>query len=361
MNIANLNVNSPQTFIKAESLSDFCKQILIKASGMADADAKVIADNLTFANLRGIDTHGVTRLGVYLKFIEGRMANIDYTLKIVKDGGSTAIVDADNAMGQIGAKFGMELAISRCQDHGVSWITVANSGHIGALAYWAMMALKKGMIGICFTTTSTIMAAHGSREKTLGNTPLAIAAPSAAGMPLVLDMALSVAARGHLVVARKENRTIPLDWAIDTEGVPTSDPAKGLEGSVLPIGGYKGSGLALMIEVLAGVLSNSPFGCQKGSLVPPDSTRPLGLSHVFACIKIDNFIPVQVFEKRLESLIKQVRESRLSKNVDEVLVPNDKEFRTEQLRKKQGIPLTARMVEELKGLGEKYQVPLIII
>lgn len=350
----------PAARVRAGALGDFCTRILVAASGMPRADARAVSDNLVFANLRGIDTHGVNRLAVYLEFIKGKMANVDCDIRIRKDNGATVLVDADNAMGQVGAKFGMDLAVSRCRDHGVSWVSVANSGHIGALAHWAMMALEHGMIGICFTSTSTIMAAHGSREKTLGNTPLAVAVPCGGEMPVVLDMALSVAARGHLSVAFRENRPIPPGWAMDAQGVPTCDPGKGLEGSVLPIGGYKGSDLALMIEVLTAVLSGSPCGSAKGSLVPPDRTRPLGLSHVFACVRIDNFIPVPLFESRMTTLVSQVKHSRRAKNATEVLVPNEKEFRTEAQRKKEGIPLSDTLLKELLGLARTYGVPLTI-
>ena len=347
--------------VSAETLFEDCVQVLVKASGMSIEDANIVSANLIFANLRGTDTHGVTRLGIYLDFLKNGNANVNHRIKIVSDNKMTALVDADNALGQIGAQYGMNLAIERCREHGLSWINVANSGHIGALAYWSKMALTHDMIGICFANTATIMAAHGSREKTLGNTPIAIAAPSNDNsMPLILDMALSKVARGNLSVAAKEKQSIPLDWAIDNEGVPTTDPEAGLLGSVLPIGGYKGSGLALMLEVLAGVLSGSPIGKQKGSLVPPNFERPLGLSHTFMALKIENFIPVTQFKDRIEVLITEIKSSAISKNSSEVLVPNEKEFRIEKQRKKEGVPLSETLFKELKGFSEKYQVPFSI-
>ena len=348
---------SGQTIVSAQKLKEFCVKVLMQSSGMPLADARTVTDNLIFANLRGTDTHGITRLGVYLELLEAGVATVRHKVQIIKDTQLTALVDADNALGQIGAQFGMELAIQRACQHGIGWVLVGNSGHIGALAYWAMMALQHDMVGICFTSTASIMAAHGSRENTLGNNPLAIAAPSSGPMPLVLDMALSVAARGHLAVAKRENKSIPLDWAMDAQGVPTTDPAKGLEGSVLPIGGYKGSGLSMMLEVLTGILSGSPFGPQKGSLVPPDCTKPLGLSHAFVALKIDNYIPVPAFKKRIDALIDEIKNSAPSLNVHEVLVPNDKEFRIEQERKKKGIPLSSTLIKELKSFSDKYDIP----
>lgn len=346
-----------RTIVTASELKNFSVELLIKASGMSVEDATVVAENLVFANLRGTDTHGVSRLGVYVKFLEDKAANVNHQMQVVRDCGPTMLLDADNALGQIGAHKGMQLAIERAKTNGFSWVGVANSGHIGALAYWSMMALEHGLIGICFTSTSTIMAAHGSREKTLGNTPLAIAVPTHGPMPLVLDMAMSVAARGHLSMAKLENRSIPLDWAMDAEGVPTTDPAEGLKGSVLPIGGYKGSGLAMMIEVLTGLLTRSPFGAQKGSLVPPDTTKPIGLSHTFMAVKIDNFIPLSLFEQRVDSLMDEVKNSACSKGVDEIFVPNEKEYRCQQVRQVEGIPLSAELVADLEQLALKYEVP----
>ena len=348
---------SGHTIVSAQDLNAFCVKVLMQSSGMPSADARTITDNLIFANLRGTDTHGITRLGVYLELLEAGVATVQHNVRIIKDTPLTVLVDADNALGQIGAQFGMELAIQRARQSGIGWVLVGNSGHIGALAYWAMMALKQGMIGICFTSTASIMAAHGSRETTLGNNPMAIAAPSSGPMPLVLDMALSVAARGHLAVAKRENKPIPLDWAMDAEGVPTTDPAKGLEGSVLPIGGYKGSGLSMMLEVLTAILSGSPFGSQKGSLVPPDCTKPLGLSHVFVALKIDNFIPVHAFKKRMDELIAEIKNSAPSQGVHQVLVPNDKEYKIEQERKKNGIPLSSTLMKELELFANRYAIP----
>ena len=170
----------------ADKLKSFCTRILVNAGKMSERDAEIVVDNLIFANIQGVDTHGVTRMAAYLEFIKAGVANLEPTLPIVRDGGATVLVDAQNALGQIGAQRGMELAIERAKEHGVAWVSVANSGHIGALAYWAMMALEHDMIGLCFTSTANIMAAYGSRECTVGNTPISIAAPSDRDMPLVL-------------------------------------------------------------------------------------------------------------------------------------------------------------------------------
>ena len=173
-------------------------------------------------------------------------------------------------------------------------------------------------------------------------------------------MALSVAARGHLSVAAREGSSIPDGWAIDEEGVPTNDPVQGLRGSVLPIGNYKGSGLSIMIEVMTAILTNSQFGSQKGTLVPPSLDRPIGLSHTFIALRIDRFIPVDQFKERVGVLMDQVKNSKKAKNIDEILLPGEKEYRNKIARSRQGIPISDTLIKELRGMAEKYDVPMAL-
>lgn len=353
----NENTESNITYVMADVLEDYATDILVQAVDMPERHARITAANLVFGNLRGVDTHGIARLGVYLAHLEKGKAVAKPNLSIIKDNGSTILADADHALGQVAADYGMKLAIERAKSTGLSWVGVRNGGHIGALAYWSMMALEHNMIGICTTSTTPVMAAWGSREKTAGNTPISIAAPTGTDMPLVLDMALSVAARGNLFIASRQKTQIPDGWAIDQEGVPTNDPDAALLGSVLPIGTYKGSGLAMMIEVLTGVLMGTNFGIDKGQLVPPNLEKPLGLTHLFIALPIENFIPMDLFKARIDELIRQVKESALSKNVAEVLVPNDKEYKNEQIRRIQGVPLNRVTADELRGFSHKYNIP----
>lgn len=351
------NPNEKITYVMPDVLEDYATKILMKAVDMSEAHARVTAANLVFGNLRGVDTHGIARLGVYLAHLEKGKAVAKPNFSMVKDHGVTALVDADHCLGQVAADYGMDLAIERAKKHGLSWVGVQNGGHIGALAYWSMRALEHNMIGICTTSTTPVMAAWGSKETTAGNTPLSIAAPSGGEMPLVLDMALSVAARGNLFIASRQGREIPDGWAIDKDGVPTNDPNAALLGSVLPIGAYKGSGLAMMIEVLTGVLMGTNFGTDKGQLVPPNLEKPLGLTHLFMAVPIESFLPVEEFKTRMDELMRQVKESAVSKNVEEVLVPNDKEYRNTLERSKNGLPLNQVTTEELRSFSTRYDIP----
>lgn len=328
---------------------------------MPALDADLTADNLVFANLRGTDTHGVSRLGIYLQLIEGKVVKARPEMKIIKDNGANLLVDGDDALGQVAGGYAMQLAIKRAIKKGISWVGVRNGGHLGALAYWAMMALPHNMIGICTTNTPSVLAPWGGKEPVLGNNPFAIAVPTGREMPLVLDMALSVVARGNLFLAERKGENIPEGWAIDKDGRPTEDPKKALEGSVLPIGAYKGSGIAMMIEVLTGVLMGAAFGRDTGSVIPPDLTKRLGLGHLMIAIPVDGFILLDDFFKRVNNLIDQVKQSPIAEGFDEILIPNEKEFQTQKKREKDGIPISPATVEELDSLANKFEMPSIFL
>lgn len=345
-----------QQLISANPLKEFSSQILQKVN-LPQSDAGLVADSLVFANSRGIDTHGVSRLGLYVQRIEKRVMKARPDLKIIKDKGATLLVDGDDGMGQVIAEYAMKLAIERAAETGIALVGVRNSGHLGCLAYWSMMALPYKLIGICATNTSAILAPWGGKKPVLGNNPFSIAAPTRKGFPLVLDMALSIEARGNIILASKKGEKIPDGWAIDKNGHPTQDPQRALEGSVLPIGGHKGSALSLMIDVITGVLMGSAFGKDCALTVPPDLSKPFGFAHLMIAIRIDNFIPMEEFLKRLDILIEQIKQSPLAKGFKEILLPGEKEFLVEKKRKEEGIPLSESTVNELNFLAGKFNLP----
>jgi LDH2 family malate/lactate/ureidoglycolate dehydrogenase len=219
-----------------------------------------------------------------------------------------------------------------------------------------MMSLSHNMVGMSLSNGTAMMPAWGSKEASLCNMPISIAAPAKREFPLVLDMALSVAARGHIILADKRSEKIPDGWAIDEDGVPTQDPQKALKGAVLPIGGYKGAGLAVMLEVLTAVLLGGKFSRDCGYLSPADFvlSKPLGFNNLMIAINIENFVPVVDFMERIDELVQYLKQSRKAKGVDEILMPGEKEFLISQQGEKEGISLSAPTVEELKLLAKKY-------
>lgn len=344
-----------QRTISDSVLRGFVTEIFQKA-GMPQPGAEITADGLVFANLRGTDTHGATRVNTLVKKLEAGVIKARPALRILKDQGATLLVDGDDAMGQVAAEFAMKLAIQRASDTGIAMVGVINGGHIGALAYWSMMALPHNMIGFSTSNGTPVVAPWGSKEAMISNMPVTIAAPAGKRLPLVLDMALSVVARGNIILAEKKGDTIPLGWAIDQEGEPTQDPKKALNGSVLPIGGYKGSGLAIMIEVLTAVLLGGKFGKDCGFMAPENLilAKTMGFSNLMMAINIENFTPIDQFRERMDILIDLLKNAPLNKGVDTILMPGEKEFLMEQKREKEGIPLNEVTVRELNLLAEKF-------
>jgi LDH2 family malate/lactate/ureidoglycolate dehydrogenase len=346
--------------LSASFLKDFASQILHKA-GMPREDADLTADSLIFANLRGIDTHGVTRLDTLVRKLEAGVVNAHPRVKIIKDKGGTVVVDGDDGMGQVVANKAMKIAIERAAETGVALVGAINAGHIGALAFWSMMALAHDMIGFCTSNGSCIVAPWGGREPRFANQPITIAAPTGKGFPLVLDMALTLTSRGKISLAAKNKHSIPKDWAMDEHGRPTGDPDEALKGGLLAIGGYKGADLAIMIEVLTAVLLGGNFGPQCGWMAPPDKilSKPLGFNNLMAAVNIENFTPVRQFKERIDQLIETLKAVPRAKDVDTILMPNEKEYLYEQKRTKAGIPINEVMVNELNGLAQKFDLPPI--
>ena len=353
-------INNQQTILDSV-LKAFVSEIFQKA-GMPQTDAEITSDCLVFADLRGTETHGVSRVNTLVKKMAAGVIKAKPSPRVLKDQGATLLVDGDDAMGQVTAGYAMKLAIQRAADTGVSMVGAINGGHIGALAYWSMMALPHKMIGFSTSNGTPIMAPWGSKEAMISNMPLSISAPAGKRFPLVLDMALSVAARGNIILAEKKGDPIPLSWAIDQEGEPTQDPKKALKGSVLPVGGYKGSALAIMIEVLTAVLLGGKFGKDCGFMAPESLilAKTMGFSHLMMAINIETFTPIDQFRERMDVLIDLLKNAPLAKGVDTIFLPGEKEFLMEQKRKKEGIPLDEVTTRELNLLAKRFglQSPL---
>jgi len=352
--------HNDETRVSASFLKNFASQVLHKA-GMHQEDAKLTAESLIFANLRGIDTHGVTRLDTLVRKLEAKVINARPKIKIIKDKGGTVLVDGDDGMVQVVANKAMKIAIERAAETGVALVGAINSGHIGALAFWSMMALAYDMIGFCTSNGSSIVAPWGGREARFANQPITIAAPTGKDFPLILDMALTLTSRGKISLAAKNNLSIPEDWAVDEQGRPTRNPNEALKGGLLAIGGYKGADLAIMIEVLTAVLLGGNFGPECGWMAPPDKilSKPLGFNNLMAAINIENFTSVRQFKERIDQLIETLKAVPRAKDVDTILMPNEKEYLFELKRTKEGIPLNEVLVKELNGLAKKFDLPFL--
>ncbi|HVC34144.1 MAG TPA: Ldh family oxidoreductase [Chloroflexota bacterium] len=313
-----------------------------------DADARVVADSLVEADLRGVSSHGVVRVPAYVAGLRGGSINARPNLRVVVDTGARAVVDGDDGMGQVAANHAMGLAVERAREHGIGAVGLRRSRHCGAMAYWALQALAADCIGFATTNAGMNMAPTGGREKIVGNNPLAIAIPTNRPWPMVLDMATSVVAGGKLDVAAIRGQKIPLGWATDPDGQPTDDPAIARKGLLLPVGGPKGYGLAVMLDVLAGVLTGARFG---GGLGIP------GSGQFFLAIQVEGFLPIDEFRSRMDQLIDQIHQSQLAPGSERIYVQGEIEHELALRRAAEGIPLEAPIVQDLERLAQETGAP----
>jgi len=335
--------------VSHENLHAFCVGCF-RQLGLDQADAQIISDNLIFANLRGVDSHGVLRLKIYADRLRANGIDGRARPRVVSQEASSALIDAGNGMGQVASQQAMQMAIAKAGEAGVAVVVVKNSNHFGAAAFYALQALEHGMIGFTATNASPTMAPSGGREARLGNNPLAVAVPAGRQRPFVLDMASGAVARGKIMVARQEGKKIPTTWALDRNGVPTDDPEEAFHGLIQPLGGYKGYGLGLMLDLLTGVLSGAGFSNGVGMMYQ-DLDRPTNSAHTFAALRIDRFIALAEFRDRVDDIIERMRSCPRAAGVERIYVPGEIEDEVEQRRRAEGIPLGAALEQELKELA----------
>ena len=336
-------------------LSDFCVAVLEKA-GVPNENAEMVAHSLLAANLRGVDTHGITRLPIYVERLRAGLTKGHAEGAVVAETPNTAVYDGQDGLGQVVGTNAMQLAIAKAHATGLGMVTARNSTHFGTAAYYAMMALDRDMIGIALTNSPSLMAPWGGRKAFLGTNPLAIAVPAGREKPFVLDMATSVVARGAIILAAKKDETIPNTWGLNKDGEPTTSAKEANEGALLPLGGHKGFGLAMAIEVLTAALAGGPFGPHVGELYN-NPTRTQGVGHFFGAIRIDRFRPIAEFKADMDAMIREVKAEPLAKGFGKIMVAGEPEFLTEQERREKGVPLSDAVVGDLTKLGTAVGIP----
>jgi LDH2 family malate/lactate/ureidoglycolate dehydrogenase len=336
-------------------LSGFCVAVLEKA-GVSKENAEIVAHSLLAANLRGVDTHGITRLPIYVERLRAGLTKGRAQGAVVAETPTTAVYDGQDGLGQVVGTRAMQLAITKASAAGLGMVTARNSTHFGTAAYYAMMALDHDMIGMTLTNSPSLMAPWGGRKAFLGTNPLAIAVPAGQEKPFVLDMATSVVARGAIILAAKKDETIPNTWGLNKDGEPTTSAKEANEGALLPLGGHKGFGLAMAIEVLTATLAGGPFGPHVGELYN-NPTRTQGVGHFFGAIRIDRFRPIAEFKADMDAMIREVKAEPLAKGFGKIMVAGEPEFLTEQERREKGVPLSDAVVGDLTKLGTAVGIP----
>jgi len=343
--------------IGERALKRFCTEILTKVEVPLE-DAAGIIDNLVEADLRGVSSHGVMRFPIYVERLRAGVVNPRPKIRMVRETGSTAVVDGDNGMGQLVGVRAMQVAIDKSRSGDCSFVAVRNSNHFGAAAYYSSMAVAYEMIGMSFTIGGiNHMTPWGGAEAILGNNPFSVALPAGEELPVVLDMACSVAARGKIMVAAKDHTPIPGDWAVGPDGQPTTDPHEALKGFVLPVGGPKGYALTLVIGLLSTMLSGAFFGSEVTHMYD-DFERPQNIGHLFGVLPIAWFESVQSYKARMDKAIREVRNVKRAPGVERIYLPGEREHLLAEEYRRSGIPMPPAVLAELRDLGRQFEVKL---
>ena len=341
-------MNSEVLHVAVAELKALTTQAFSNA-GFSDADADTAAEILVTTDLMGVSTHGVLRLEQYLKRVEAGVVQAKPEIKVIDKMASLAVVDGGAGQGQIVAARALEAAIIKGIKTGIGFVSVGNSNHLGAMAPYGFAATVAGLILISGTSASPAMTPFGGRDLKLGNNPICFAAPRKGGVPFILDMALSVAARGKMRKLRDAGEPMPLGWALDAEGRPTTDPQAGLDGFIQFIGGHKGYGMALAIDILGGLLSGGRFLDDVGDMWT--EKEPQGIGHFFLTINPTPILGRKIYEERMNVFCDKVKESTPFEEDGEVLLPGELEYRTMETRRLDGIPLTPELLDTVKRLA----------
>lgn len=341
----------------AEQLHEFTVQCFLGA-GFSRENAQMVAQSLIEADLRGLNTHGVIRIPMYLKRVKEGVLDPSGQVRIIRDESLVAILDAGNSMGQLASLQAMDLAIGKAKEYGIGIAGVRSSNHFGTAAYYAMQASSRGLIGLACSNTEPLMPAIGGAQAVVGNNPLSVAIPVPDGPDVVMDMAMSAAAIGKIVLAGKRGESIPAGWAADRNGVETTDPAEALDGgTLLPFSGPKGFGLAVVVDVLAGVLTGAGFG---KTVYSPfhDFDHPQQVGHFFMVLDPERFLGREIYNNRISTLVRDILESPRAPGVDKLYLPGGIEAQTQERRLREGVPLPPALIEELNSLAGELGVPV---
>jgi LDH2 family malate/lactate/ureidoglycolate dehydrogenase len=333
------------------TLNDFCIEVLTKA-GVKLEEAEIISETLLFAELRNIKSHGIVRLPTYVKRLENAAVNQNAEMRFLENkAAAVSVLDADNGMGQVAGYKAMKAAIDIARIYGIGLVAVKNSNHFGVASYFSMLASKDDMIGLVMTNASPAIAPFGTKTPLLGTNPLTVAVPAKKGKPIVLDMSMSTVARGKIRMAALQNKEMPLDWGLDKDGNPTSDPSEALLGSLVPIGGVKGSGLSLIIDLLTGALTGTSSLGEVKNIT--DMSGPSKTSHLFIAINIGVFMDIDEYKERVDDAISKIK-SLPPKGDNEIFMAGEIEQNIMEKRLAEGIPVDIEVVAELNKLALDY-------
>jgi LDH2 family malate/lactate/ureidoglycolate dehydrogenase len=351
----------PQVFrAPSAEINEFAANALMAAGTAADA-ARSVADALTETSLRGVDSHGIRLLPHYLKGVQGGRINPNPTLAFSRTGPGTGIVDGDNGFGHHASYFAMDRAVMFANESGVGAISVINSSHFGAAGSYVLRAAHQGLAGLGFCNSDSFVLAHDGVHSFHGTNPIAFAAPVPGEQPFLLDMATSVVPWNRVQDYLMEGLPLPTDVTVDTAGEPTTDPTA--SDALLPLGGmafgYKGAGLASMIEILCAVMTGSPYCSQLPAMKGPDFSTPRRMGQFFLAIDYRRFVAAPLYETAMRAYLRDLR-SQPAKRGRRVMAPGDREWSVLEERKRRGIPVMRQLRAELDRISEALGVEKVL-
>jgi L-2-hydroxycarboxylate dehydrogenase (NAD+) len=333
--------------MKINSLKNLIQKIFISHK-LTERHATICAEALINAELVGAPSHGLSRLKMYCDRISKKIINPKAKIKVKKISQSIAHVDGNNCIGFVVADTAIKTAINNAKKTGIGLVAVKNSGHYGLSGYYAEQAVKKGLMALVFTNAPPAVAPHGALKSLFGTNPICFGTPTGSKVPFILDTSISMINRGKIRVAAREGTKIPEGVALDKFGKPTTDPKKALEGVQLPIAGFRGSGLAWMVDILSGVLTG---GNHAGRVKDPftDFSGPQNIGHLFFVLKPNLFVG-NAFNKRIKDNIKTIKRLPKIKGVKEILYPGQNKFIRYKNNLKKDIKITKNVLEDLNSL-----------
>jgi LDH2 family malate/lactate/ureidoglycolate dehydrogenase len=360
--------------VKPRQLADFATHVFT-ALGVPEEDARITADVLVAADLRGIDSHGVARLRRYVQGIHDGVMLPRPEIQVVHETPTTALIDGGAGLGQPVGVRAMRLAIDKAKKLGAGFVAVRNSNHYGIAGYYSMMALQEGnLIGISMTNAAVLVVPTFGRNAMLGTNPISVAAPSGKELPFVLDMATSTVPRGKLEVYDRLEKNLPTGWATDETGQETTDAGRVLGnlksragGGLLPLGGvgeilggHKGYGLALLVDILCGVLPGAGYANTIYPKTAEGSPLPADVGHFFGALRIDGFRPLEEFQATMDDIMTRLKESAKAEGQTRIYVHGEKSYKETERRKTKGIPLIRKVYDDLEAIAEEVNVPFTL-
>lgn len=328
---------------------------IFSSLGVPSYEAEEITNHLVRANLRGVDTHGVSRVGIYVERLESGSVEKKTDIQLVHQTPVSALLDGGNGSGIVVASRAAELAVEKAEQSGVGLVCARHSNHCGMLAYYTQYIVDQGLVALATTNAPANMAPWGAADRFFGANPISYGIPTGNEIDIVFDMSTSNVARGKIILAAGRNQKIPLGWAIGPNGEETTEPNEALKGLLLPVGGAKGSGIAFLVEVLSSILSGASFGPHVTPLYDAEKGEQ-DIGHFFMAFRPDLFVSSDEFADRMGQMISEIRALSVSKGHERIYLPGELEIERLKEREREGIPLTLEVAEELEQVAVRYDV-----